>query len=246
VAVGRRVEVVMAAPRHTAVKLPDDAIVYADRELVVVEKPAGMPSVPDDTWQRGTLAQVVGLRLRKMGGQRGARQVPLGVVQRLDIDTTGLMVFARTAETHAFLKQQFSARTVKRHYLAIVAGQAQNTTYRSYLTEHKNGKRSSTRHKHLGKFACTKVEVIEQLQGASLVACRLETGRTHQIRIQLSEAGHPLLGDSRYARRRIPTPPAPRVMLHAASLAFDHPSEGTLSFTSPLPADMQAVLSALR
>jgi 23S rRNA pseudouridine1911/1915/1917 synthase len=209
----------------------------------VVRKPAGIVSVPDDHWRRGTLAQQVQARLPR----RGRRSGPLGVVQRLDRDTSGLLVFARTREARLALKELLQRRALSRHYLGLVAGKAVRATYRSHLTEHPNGKRGSTEKKHVGQFACTHVEVVERLAGATLIRCELETGRTHQIRIHLSEAGHPVLGDRRYARRGIPCPPAPRVMLHAASLSFEHPSTGQpLRFEEPMPADMVAVIDELR
>jgi 23S rRNA pseudouridine1911/1915/1917 synthase len=236
---GSIIRVSMAAPQYPAATLDPAAIVHVDRHVVVAEKPPALLSVADERHRRGTLVQVLSKRFAPRGPG-------LRVVQRLDTDTTGLIVFCRTEEAQEHLKEQFASRTVGRHYLAIVSGRARSTTYRSHLIEHKNGKRASTRHKHLGKFACTHVEVLEHLEGATLVSCRLETGRTHQIRIQLSEDGHPLLGDARYARRAVVTPPAPRVMLHAASLSFELPGGERLSFESPMPEDMQRVLEGLR
>ncbi len=242
VAGGARIEVHMAAAKSRLPRLDDDCIVFVDGQIVVVRKPAGLASVPDATWRRDTLAQQLGARLR-----RGKREVPLGIVQRLDLETSGLMVLCRTADARRGLKRQFQSRLIERSYIAIVSGEAQSTVLRSHLVEHSNGKRSSTANKRIGKYACTHVDLLEQLRGASLVRCKLETGRTHQIRIQLSEAGHPLLGDRRYARRRIETPVAPRVMLHAATLGFEHPSTcEPLHFEQPLPADMSATLESLR
>jgi len=240
---GSRITVRMAAAKHPKVELADDVIVHLDNYVVVVNKPPGIVSVPDANWRRGTLSQLIGDRIRR----KRDRAVPLGVVQRLDMETSGLIVFPRTKEAYGALKEQFKRRDVGRNYMALVAGVASDTTIRSYLTEHKNGKRSSTRHKHLGKFACTHVEVLERLTGATLVRCVLETGRTHQIRIHLAEAGHPLLGDRRYARRAVETPPAPRVMLHAGTLEFVHPiTEAPMHFEERLPPDMSAVLKGLR
>ncbi len=241
VASGACIKVHMAAAKSRLPKLADDCIAYLDGQIVVVRKPPGIASVPDATWRRDTLAQQLGARLR-----RGKREVPLGIVQRLDLETSGLMVLCRTAEARRALKRQFQSRQIERSYLALVSGDAQNMVLRSHLVEHLNGKRSSTANKRIGKYACTHVELLEQLRGACLVRCKLETGRTHQIRIQLSEAGHPLLGDRRYARRRIETPAAPRVMLHAATLGFTHPTSGdSLHFEESLPTDMTAAIEAL-
>ncbi len=240
---GSRICLRMAAARQARVAVGDDVIVHVDPQVVVVRKPAGLVCVPDEHWRSGTLAQQVQARLPR----RGRRSVPLGVVQRLDRETSGLLVFARTREARLALKQQLQRRAVDRHYLGLVAGKAVRATYRSHLTEHPNGKRGSTNKRNVGKPACTHVAVVERLTDATLIRCELETGRTHQVRIHLSEAGHPVLGDRRYARRGILSPPAPRVMLHAASLGFEHPITGQpLRFEEPMPADMVAVIEGLR
>jgi 23S rRNA pseudouridine1911/1915/1917 synthase len=238
---GQRVLVQMNTARHgKKVTIGKDNIVFSDPHIVVVRKPPGIASVPDDERQHGTLVQLVAAQIRQRRG-------PLGTVQRLDVDTSGLLVFTRTPEAYEMLKGQFGRREVERSYLAIVAGVALNTSYNSRLVEHKSGRRGSTRHENHGKSAVTNVEVVEALKGATLVRCRLDTGRTHQIRIHLSEADHPLLGDPRYARRHVPTPDAPRLMLHADRLAFDHPvNEGRVTFDDALPPDMTRVLDALR
>lgn len=243
VVAGSVVAVSVNAPRQPKHQLVHGWQLHLDDQVVVAIKPPGIPSVPDANHRYGTFAQLLAEQLP----ERAHRGVPLGVVQRLDTDTTGVMVFARTKDAQHHLKEQFRRRSVGRSYLAIVSGEAEKATYRSHLVEHKNGKRSSTRHRNIGKYACTHTELVEKLNGATLLRCRLETGRTHQIRIQLSEAGHPLLGDARYARRRIQTPPAPRVMLHAATLTFEHPLlHKAMAFELPLPEDMKAVLQGLR
>ncbi len=233
-----QIRVRMTTPKKRA--YPKVVVVHVDPQLVVVAKPAGLASVPDDQRRNGTLIQRVAAQLRGEKGREGV----LGVVQRLDLETSGLIVFARTLEARAGLKAQFQKREVSRSYLALVAGRARSTTIRSNLEERSDGKRGSAAH---GKFACTHVKFEEALNGASLVRCELETGRTHQIRIHLSEAGHPLLGDRRYARRRIQTPPAPRVMLHAATLGFVHPTSGeSLRFEEDWPEDFQRIYQTLR
>ena len=195
-------------------------MVFVDPHVAVVNKPANMVTIPDERHPAGSLEQLVAAKLSR----RGRQPTPPHVVQRLDFATSGLVVFARTREALHTLKPQFKARTVRRRYLALVAGKARNATYDTYLTEHIDGKRKSTAHRHLGKLALTHVEVVERLNGATLIHCHLETGRTHQIRIHLSEAGHPLLGDTRYARHYIDMPEATRMMLHAETLGFEHPN----------------------
>lgn len=241
---GAMLRVTMATPRHTRradKRLPRDTIVYADPHVVVAHKPAGMASVPDEQRTQGTLVQLLNKQLSRSG-----RRTQLGVVQRLDVDTSGLLVFSRSREALTVLKEQLKERTVRRSYLALVAGRARTQSYSGYLTEHRDGKRKSTRYAHLGKYARTHVELLEPLQEASLIRCRLDTGRTHQIRIHLSEAGHPLLGDPRYARRHIRMPPAPRLMLHATALGFDHPNGEAMDFEIPPPPDFQQLLEKLR
>ncbi len=236
----------MNAPRPTKQGALDArTIVYADSQVVVVRKPAGISSVPYDENEKGTLDELVPDLLRRKGGP----EAPLGVVHRLDKETSGLLVFARTLAAKRHLKQQFRFHTVKRRYLAIAHGTVENATHQSRLVKDRgDGRRGSTDHRELGREAITHVKVVERLLGATLVECRLETGRTHQIRIHLAEAGHPLVGERVYVRGFSgPVIAAPRLMLHACELGFEHPSSGKpLSFEEPLPDDMNAVLSALR
>ena len=174
---------------------------------------------------------------------------PDSYIHRLDKETTGVLVFARTHEAQERLKSQFRFHTTERRYLAIVHGHPKELTYRSNLVVNRgDGLRGSTENANLGKESVTHIEVLERFAQASLIRCRLETGRTHQIRIHLSEAGHPLLGERVYTRgfsgRQLS---APRVMLHAASLGFDHPLTGArITHELPLPADMADVLLRLR
>jgi 23S rRNA pseudouridine1911/1915/1917 synthase len=175
-------------------------------------------------------------------------------VHRLDKETSGLVVFTRTWLAKQSLTAQFRQHTVHRRYLAIAHGDVRSRTVRSFLMEDRgDGLRGSARGTPGAgaREAITHVEKLEALTGgtpATLVACRLETGRTHQIRIHLSEAGHPILGEKVYIRRWAGTLlEAPRLMLHAAELGFVHPStEHEVRWEQPLPADMAAVLERLR
>ncbi len=171
------------------------------------------------------------------------------VVHRLDKDTSGLLVFARTQEAQRQLKSQFRAHTVTRRYLALAEGNLTATTFRSRLIPDRgDGRRGSTTNPRLGREATTHVRPVERVRGATLLECRLETGRTHQIRIHLAEAGHPLVGERVYAKsgtaHRIG---APRIMLHACELGFDHPTlERRLSFHQEAPADFLELVQKLR
>jgi 23S rRNA pseudouridine1911/1915/1917 synthase len=246
---GARIVLDMQAP-HARGALPAAAIVHVDASLVVVNKSAGVSTVPygDDPRpdQRQTLDAQVRDTLTHRFGNQGRR--PLGIVQRLDKETSGLLVFPRTLSAKRHLGAQLRRHTMHRRYLAIAHGRVTACTVRSRLVKDRgDGLRGSTQHPKLGQLAVTHVEVLEAFADTTLIACRLETGRTHQIRIHLSERGHPLVGERVYVRdyqgQRIP---APRLMLHAAELGFEHPNGKPMSFHCDPPDDFQAVLARLR
>jgi 23S rRNA pseudouridine1911/1915/1917 synthase len=222
VTAGDRLEVRMSAPRPRAgPRLSPNAIVYVDPHVVVVDKPAGISTVPFSESEQGSLEQLVTELLARREKRRAA---PLGIVHRLDKETSGLLVFARTLAAKRALKQQFRVHSVHRRYLAIARGSVAGRTLSSRLVRDRgDGRRGSTDNPKLGRLAITHVRPIEQLAGATLIECTLETGRTHQIRIHLAEAGHPLLGERVYAPG---DGAAPRLMLHAAELGFTHPTTG--------------------
>lgn len=241
-------------PRRAAGPLAREAIVFHDRDVVVVDKPAGLLSVADVAGNRETAADHARTLLRRIGG--GA-DVPLGVVHRLDRDTSGLIVFTRSAPAKRTLAAQFRAHDVERVYLAIAHGTVREADVETHLVlDRGDGLRGS--HGHFrrargpappdAKQAVTHVRPVEALRGATLVECRLETGRQHQIRIHLSELGHPLVGEEVYIRDyEGPRVAAPRTMLHARTLGFAHPRTGApMSWHSEPPADFNEVLAALR
>ncbi|OQX69462.1 MAG: hypothetical protein B6A08_05140 [Sorangiineae bacterium NIC37A_2] len=215
-------------------------ILFQDSQVVVVVKPAFVSTEPYDAQEKDTLVQL-------LRGQLGGR--PLYVVHRLDKETTGILVFARTPPAKDHLKNQFRFRTTGRRYLALAHGFPRPRTISSHIVRDRgDGLRGSTDNKTLGRASVTHVTPLEELQGASLVECRLETGRTHQIRIHLAEAGHPLLGERVYSKGyQGPLLAAPRVMLHAETLEFDHPTGGQrLRYQVDPPADFTNLLEALR
>jgi 23S rRNA pseudouridine1911/1915/1917 synthase len=233
-----------------------ERLVHVDSQIVVVDKPPGISSVPFERGERGTLIDAV-------AGLVGQRK--LEVVHRIDKETSGLIVFARTADAARGLANQFRFHTIHRRYLALAHGQVQAGTIRSLLIEDRgDGLRGTAPRgwrvaRGEGQEAVTHVEVVERLRGgggaggergpeATLVECRLETGRTHQIRIHLSEAGHPLLGERLYVRDyQGPRLVAPRVMLHAAVLGLRHPRTGAeMRWRSEVPGDFAGVLERLR
>jgi len=241
-------------PRREPGPLARDAIVFYDRDLVVVDKPSGMLSVADVAGNKDTLADHVRTLLRRMNAGADA---PLGVVHRLDRDTSGLMVFTRGALAKRELAARFRAHDVERVYLALAHGAVTEAKMETDLVldrgdglrgSHGHFRRASAPPPREARHAVTYVRPLEALRGATLVECRLETGRQHQIRIHLSELGHPLVGETVYIRDHPgPRIDAARVMLHAQHLGFTHPRTGArLSWRSDAPADFTHLLEALR
>jgi 23S rRNA pseudouridine1911/1915/1917 synthase len=248
VAKGDTVEVDPRAstPKKRTALLDRSAIVYVDPHVVVVDKPAGISTVPYEPGERGTLDQLVADLLPR--ARVKGPPTSLGVVQRLDKDTTGLIVFARTFSAKKVLASQLRARTVHRRYLALAYGKVVAQTFRTYLVKDRgDGLRGTSRFGREGQLAITEVEPVKHLTGATLAACRLTTGRTHQIRIHLAEAGHPIVGERVYVRNYDGDLIfAPRPMLHAAELGFVHPVKDVqMKFESPLPADMVETMTRL-
>lgn len=242
-------------------------IVYVDEHVVVVEKPPGLTSTRHSeelSWPsrrrqfQPTLDEMLPPILARKEGrreQKGAHGVPPPVrpVHRLDRETGGLMVFARTVRAERGLMEQFRRHTTHRRYLAIVEGRVEAQTIETRLVRDRgDGRRGSTDQPNVGKHAVTHVRPLEHLDGFTLIECRLETGRTHQIRIHLAERGHPLCGEKVYRKplNEKPIPDrsgAPRLALHAASLGFKHPLTGKeMQFESPLPKDLKQLLERLR
>jgi 23S rRNA pseudouridine1911/1915/1917 synthase len=294
--VGRRLqtdEVVKLMPQPAAAlpKEHDVRVQYLDEHVIVVEKPAGLTTNrhrEELQWSsrrkqiQPTLDEVLPRIIAQIEGRRGKRGVlpPVRAVHRLDRETSGLIVFARTHEAERILAQQFRKHTTHRRYVAIVAGHVEAQTITSQLVRDRgDGRRGSTKEEGVGKTAVTHVKPLEHLplpsgegrgegagaksrkqtaQGRSnsaaytLIQCRLETGRTHQIRIHLSELGHPVCGDKLYRNPPFSPPmpdrsDAPRLALHAAELGFVHPITGkTLRFQSPLPLEIAELWKKLQ
>ena len=238
--------------------LPPEDIVYVDSDVVVVSKRAGLLSVPFDSKDRDTLVDITRAALRRQGKQGKKGFDPeLGVVHRIDVDTTGLLLFTRNLAAKKELQQQFRVHSVHRRYLAIAHGVVRDGTVDTVLlSDRGDGIRGSYAHFRAPKGpppadarqAVTHLRCVTALKGASLVECRLETGRQHQIRIHLSEGGHPLVGEKVYIRDytglRIP---AQRPMLHAQELGFEHPRTGEhMRFSKDPPADFAELLATLR
>jgi 23S rRNA pseudouridine1911/1915/1917 synthase len=222
--------------------------VYADDDVIVVDKPQLLVVHPGAGNATGTMVAGLLARFPELHGV-GEPERP-GIVHRLDKGTSGLLVVARTAAAYESLVEQLSTRTVERRYLALVWGAPSPATG---VVDAPIGRsrRDPTRMavSATGREARTRYEVqrrfVEPID-ASLLECRLETGRTHQIRVHLGAIGHPVVGDPRYRGARASFA-VPRMFLHAHALAFDHPrTHERVSFESPLPADLQGVLDRLR
>ena len=240
---------------------PGPIIRYADKHIVIVDKPAGLTTMRHaeevaEFGPRGkrflppTLADMLpNLLAQRRPNERGK----VRAVHRLDKDTSGLVVFARTVEAERHLGKQFRAHTIERVYRALVRGRAKAARIESWLVRDRgDGRRGSSDTLGQGQRAVTHVHVVEELGDYTLVECRLETGRTHQVRINLGEAGTPLCGERIYDRS-LHGKPLPdgsgmkRVALHAALLGFEHPATGEhMRWTSNLPKDMADLIKRLR
>jgi 23S rRNA pseudouridine1911/1915/1917 synthase len=224
------------------------AVVHVDDDMIVVDKPAGVVVHPGAGNTHGTLVNGLLARFPDVAGA-GDPARP-GIVHRLDRGTSGLLVVARTPAAHAALVAQLRARTVRRVYLALACGRfdapeglidapvGRADADRTRMAVSAHGRQARTRYR-------VREAYTEPLE-VTLVECRLETGRTHQIRVHLSAIGHPVAGDKRYGGVR-PTLSLPRPFLHAQRLAFDHPATGApVEYESPLPVELAAALAELR
>jgi 23S rRNA pseudouridine1911/1915/1917 synthase len=265
---GQRVAVIAAPPKtagrskpansvlNTPYSVPPGVVVhYADDAVAVVEKPPGLTTMRHageaaEFGARGqrflprTLADILP-QLLPGGGRPRA-------VHRIDKETSGLVVFARSPDAERHLGRQFRAHTIARRYLAITRGRPPEGRIESWLVRDRGDGRPRSGPPGHGQRAVTHVRVLEEFGRCALVECRLETGRTHQVRIHLGEAGAPLAGEMVYDRPPHGRPAAdasgaPRVALHAALLGFTHPVTGEwMEWESPLPADLEAVVRRLR
>ena len=229
-------------------------IVHEDADLIVIDKPAGLVVHPAAGNLDGTLVNALLHHCRGQLSGIGGVARP-GIVHRIDKDTSGLLVVAKSDKAHEGLAQQFKAHSIDRLYAAIVYGipQPGAGTIDSWIGRSDSDRKKMAVHREgRGKHAITHYRVLDRLRGAALVECRLETGRTHQVRVHMAHLGHPLIGDPVYGRDRkgfksiLETLGFKRQALHAKRLGFIHPVTGqNLSFDSALPIDMQELLSEL-
>ena len=274
---GGEVFAIAAPPPLPAVPQPEDiplTVVFEDAHLIVIDKPAGMVVHPAPGAWSGTLVNALlahcGDTLSGVGGEKRP-----GIVHRIDKDTSGLLVAAKSDAAHQGLAAQFAAHDLERSYAALVWGEPRRSDARmaglpavsfekDWVRVETTIGRSRTDRKKMavnikdGRHAVSRFRRMETVGPYSLLECRLETGRTHQIRVHLTHLGHPLIGDQTYGRAR--TPPAslpdtarealasfPRQALHAQTLGFVHPATGEgLRFEAKLPADLAELLEILR
>jgi len=259
VVTGEVVEVDIPEAQPPVAPDPDPTVdldlVYVDDSVLVVDKPAGVVVHPGAGTPAATLVNGLLARFPEIAGV-GDPERP-GIVHRLDKGTSGLMVVARTADAYDSLVAQLSSRVVQRQYLALAWGHLEApqglvdapvgraTRARTRMAVSAEGREARTLYTVLERFGTYRATAGEVRLQVTLLECRLETGRTHQIRVHLSAIGHPVVGDARYGGVR-QSLPCPRPFLHAHRLSFEHPATAEqLSFDSPVPADLQDVLDRL-
>ena len=260
---GDEISLTLPAPRPLQTVKPEPIpldILYEDADLIVVNKPAGMIVHPAGAIQSGTLVNALLNHCEMLPGIGGVQRP--GIVHRLDKDTSGVIVSAKTDRAHRHLSAQFEAHTTTRHYYAVVCGIPFNETgtINAYLLRSSRDRRKMTVTGTGGRHAVTHYHLLERYDRFSLLKLTLETGRIHQIRVHLSHIRHPVAGDHVYGggyTRAVRDAPSPAVKdalvafnrqaLHAYTLGFIHPeTEAQLTFSTPMPDDMQWLVEELR
>jgi 23S rRNA pseudouridine1911/1915/1917 synthase len=249
-------ETVVVQPQAHPAELPHRAedialdVVYEDDALLVIDKPVGLVVHPGSGNWEGTLLNALLHHAPQLEGVPRA-----GIVHRLDKDTSGLLVVAKTLIAQTALVRQLQARSVRREYLALVWGEVRHNGKVDVPIGRHPTQRVKMAALENGKPAVTHYQIEKKFPSCTLLRCRLETGRTHQIRVHLASIGHPLVGDSVYLKGAQKCPPQlrsllhgfPRQALHATRLALEHPDSGeTMEWHAPLPQDMQQLLHRMR
>jgi 23S rRNA pseudouridine1911/1915/1917 synthase len=232
------------------------SVVYEDAHLIVLNKPPGLVVHPAPGNYTGTLVNALlyhyGSLPSSGPGPQGSERERAGIVHRLDKDTSGIMVVARTHEALRSLSMQFKSRIVRKKYLALVRGVIKkgSGTIEAGLGRHVKERKKISVHTHKAREAVTLYKVKERFRDATLVEVEIKTGRTHQIRVHMSHIAHPILGDRTYGGSRAEKPgeaAIPRQMLHAESLSLLHPATGhPMTFSAPPPRDMQEAIDHRR
>ncbi len=258
---GEPIEVRMPAPSECPISpenIPLD-VLYEDSSIIVVNKPAGMVVHPAAGHRSGTLVNALLAHCKDLSGIGG--ELRAGIVHRLDIGTSGVMVSAKSDYAHRSLSEQFKARTVNKEYMALVVGKMKSDSgaFDAALGRSVRDRKKFSAKTKKARSALTEWKVLERFgSDATLVSIRLRTGRTHQIRVHFSEAGHPLIGDSTYggskianrisiSSARLLAEKLKRPALHALSLAFTHPLSGeVMKFSAKPPFDLYSLIKGLK
>lgn len=221
-------------------------ILYEDEDIVVVNKARGMVVHPAAGINSGTLVNALLFHCRDLSGING--EIRPGIVHRLDKDTSGVMVAAKNDKAHLNLAEQISTKSAHRSYIAIVHGNIKEEAgiIKGDIGRHPTDRKRMAIVQENGKPAVTNFKVLERFGDYTVVECRLETGRTHQIRVHMTSIGHPLVNDPKYGSRKTPFGIKGQA-LHSRQLILKHPSTGQeMNFEAPLPEDMKKILAALR
>ena len=224
------------------------SVIYEDNDIIVVDKQPGIVSAPH---KRGAKVQTLLAEVSKYLHIRSKRSIGAQSIHRLDRDTSGVLLFAKSPRLALRIKEEFKERKPERTYLAIVHGlvKADSGRFESYLATDKDLNMFSTKNEARGKLAITHYKVKERLKDTTVVEVNLETGRRNQIRVHFSEIGHPVIGDSRYKPQlaKHKNWPHKRLALHALTLKIFHPTKRKMmSFRSELPEEMEKFLGLLR
>ena len=224
-------------------------ILYEDADIIVINKPPDLVVHPAAGHAEGTLVNALLYHCADLAGIGG--ELRPGIVHRLDMDTSGALVVAKTEQAMSSLTHQFKNGLVQKEYLALVWGRLEPPTghIETLIGRSTRDRKKMSATPEIGRHALTDYEVLEQFDDAAVLRVRIHTGRTHQIRVHLTYIGHPVIGDTVYGHARKADLPAPanRQMLHAHQLAFEHPRTGqALSFTAPVPEDFRALWRAFR
>lgn len=255
---GDRIDIVIPEPQPIKAepeKIPLD-VLYEDSHIIVINKPHGLTVHPGAGRRAGTLVNALLYHCKDLSGIGGALRP--GIVHRIDKDTSGVLVVAKTDKSHQFLAKQFKEHSIKRKYLTLVWGMVKNDEgtidlpIGRHLSERKKMSVRTTR----GRRAVTHYKVNKRFDNFTLIEATLETGRTHQIRVHLSSIHHPVVGDPVYGKKNMPAGLSPKLTallknfqrqaLHAQTLGIVHPeTQKYMEFTSPLPDDMKNIINAL-
>lgn len=246
---GDRIEIHIPEPKETVVEAEDIAldILYEDEDLLIINKPKGMVVHPSNGHESGTLVNALlhhcGDSLSGINGEKRP-----GIVHRIDMDTTGILVVCKNDMAHQSLSEQLQVHSINRRYRAIVHGRLyEDGTVNKPIGRHPNDRKKMSVQAKIAKDAITHYHVLETYDAYTYVECKLETGRTHQIRVHMASIGHPVLGDEVYGPAKCPIKGLQGQTLHAMTLGFIHPRTGEyVEFTGELPEYFENLLTRFR